>query len=134
MSEPSTTSPPPPTTKSWADQADEETNQTSTSAADETSSLNVNELTIDEENKSLSKSLDDPDDSNITAVRHLYPLFSLSISNLAQNFKIETEFHLGFMNFGAGYSWRHSLHIRDDLRRIISLAGAFEGIICGDEV
>lgn len=67
MSEPSTTSPPLPS-KSWADQADEETNQTSTSAADETSSLNVNELTIDEENKSHSKSLDDPDDTNITAV------------------------------------------------------------------
>jgi len=79
MSEPSTTTPPPPS-KSWADQADEETNQTSTSAADETPSLNVNDLTIDEENKSPSKSLDDPDDSNITAVRHPIPSSPFQIS------------------------------------------------------
>jgi len=90
MSEPSTTTPPPPS-KSWADQADEETNQTSTSAADETPSLNVNDLTIDEENKSPSKSLDDPDDSNITAVRRpliLSSPFQISprISKLKLNF------------------------------------------------
>ncbi|KAL5067790.1 hypothetical protein RYX36_018677 [Vicia faba] len=66
MAESSTTSPP-PATKSWADQADEETIPSPSSTA-ETPTLNVDGLTIDEDKKSSAKFLDDPDDSNIQAV------------------------------------------------------------------
>ncbi|KAL5059758.1 hypothetical protein RYX36_031362 [Vicia faba] len=66
MAESSTTSPP-PATKSWADQADEETIPSLSSTA-ETPTLNVDGLTIDEDKKSSAKLLDDPDDSNIQAI------------------------------------------------------------------
>lgn len=64
----STADPPAPVTKSWADEADEETNNTST-AESESSSINLEALTIDDKENNSSKFLDDPDDSNIQAVR-----------------------------------------------------------------
>lgn len=74
MAEPSSTAatiatadPPVPATKSWADEADEETNASTAEA--ETSSVNLEALTIDDKEKNSSKLLDDPDDSNIQAVR-----------------------------------------------------------------
>ncbi|OIW01580.1 hypothetical protein TanjilG_21160 [Lupinus angustifolius] len=59
----------PPSHKSWADEADEESNATasSSSAPPQTSSLEVDDLTI-EDNKKPPKLLDDPDDSNIQTV------------------------------------------------------------------
>ncbi|KAG4921565.1 hypothetical protein AAZX31_18G143300 [Glycine max] len=73
MAEPSSTAatiatadPPVPATKSWADEADEETNASTAEA--ETSSVNLEALTIDDKEKNSSKLLDDPDDSNIQAV------------------------------------------------------------------
>ncbi|KAL2335463.1 hypothetical protein Fmac_016676 [Flemingia macrophylla] len=68
MAEPSATATttPPPATKSWADEAEEET--TAPSTEPETSSINVDALTIDENKKNQPKLLDDPDDSNIQAV------------------------------------------------------------------
>ncbi|XP_061337686.1 DEAD-box ATP-dependent RNA helicase 38 [Gastrolobium bilobum] len=53
--------------KSWADEADEETNATPSSET-ATSSLNVDGLTIDENKKPSPKFLDEPEDSNIQAV------------------------------------------------------------------
>ncbi|KAK2401135.1 DEAD-box ATP-dependent RNA helicase [Trifolium repens] len=67
MEQSSTTSPPPPT-KSWADQADDEDANPSSSYAAETETPSLDELTIDEDKKSSSKLLDDPDDANIQAV------------------------------------------------------------------
>lgn len=72
---------PPPATapehKSWADEAEEEvpeeTNAASTSSTT-VSSLNVDDLAIDE-NKKATKFLDEPDDSNIQAVRSLIQFF-----------------------------------------------------------
>ncbi|KAJ1397032.1 RNA helicase, DEAD-box type, Q motif [Sesbania bispinosa] len=60
------TATPPPVSKSWADEAEEETNASSSSAT-ESSSLSVEGLAIDENRKS-SKLLDEPEDSNIQAV------------------------------------------------------------------
>ncbi|GAU41913.1 hypothetical protein TSUD_25550 [Trifolium subterraneum] len=68
MEESSTTSPPPPATKSWADQADDEDANPSSSSAAETEPPSIDELNIDVNKKSPSKMLDDPDDSNIQAV------------------------------------------------------------------
>ncbi|KAJ1377319.1 RNA helicase, DEAD-box type, Q motif [Sesbania bispinosa] len=62
----SSTATPPPVSKSWADEAEDETNASSSSAT-ESSSLNVEGLAIDE-NKKSSKLLDEPEDSNIQAV------------------------------------------------------------------
>ncbi|TKY50208.1 DEAD-box ATP-dependent RNA helicase 38 [Spatholobus suberectus] len=64
MAEPSAAAPTPPATKSWADEAEEETNA---STEPETSSVNVDALTIGDDSKP-PKLLDDPDDSNIEAV------------------------------------------------------------------
>jgi len=74
MAEPSTTGatyPPPPVTKSWADEADEETEDpaSATATAAETSSVNLDKLKIEDNDENPPKLLDDPDDSNIQAVR-----------------------------------------------------------------
>lgn len=78
---------PPPATapdrKSWADEVEEEVpDQTNAASSSSTtvSSLNVDELTIDE-NKKATKSLNEPDDSNIQAVRSLILLFCFSFLN-----------------------------------------------------
>lgn len=62
------TASPPLANRSWADEAEEETDAPSSSGT-ETLSLSVDGLTIDENKKPPSKELDDPDDSNIQAVR-----------------------------------------------------------------
>ncbi|CAJ2672548.1 DEAD-box ATP-dependent RNA helicase 38 [Trifolium pratense] len=67
MAESSTTSPP-PATKSWADQADDEDANPSSSSAIGTETPPIDELILNEDKKSSSKMLDDPDDSNIQAV------------------------------------------------------------------
>jgi ATP-dependent RNA helicase DDX19/DBP5 len=111
MEQSSTTSPPPPT-KSWADQADDEDANPSSSSAAETETPSLDELTIDEDKKSSSKLLDDPDDANIQAVRFCSTSFIslLSLSNLGEKLT-----DLGFMNFDAGYIWRYSIHIGGDI-------------------
>jgi hypothetical protein len=97
MEQSSTTSPPPPT-KSWADQADDEDANPSSSSAAETEIPSVDELTIDEDKKSSSKLLDDPDDANIQAVRFCSVLHSF----FSPSFKSRREIDLGFLNSVAG--------------------------------
>jgi len=55
--------------KSWADEADEETESPATITAAETSSVNLDALKIEDNDDNPPKLLDDPDDSNIQAVR-----------------------------------------------------------------
>ncbi|KOM34673.1 hypothetical protein LR48_Vigan02g082300 [Vigna angularis] len=75
MAEPSTAAatttavdPPPPVTKRWADEADEETEASSTATATEASSVNLDSLKIEDNDKNPPKLLDDPDDSSIQKV------------------------------------------------------------------
>ncbi|KOM56567.1 hypothetical protein LR48_Vigan10g245900 [Vigna angularis] len=75
MAEPSTAAatttavdPPPPVTKRWADEADEETEASSTATATEASSVNLDSLKIEDNDENPPKLLDDPDDSSIQKV------------------------------------------------------------------
>lgn len=71
--------PPPPPPKRWGDEEDDPVEESTVSSSG--AELNVDGLKIDEEKK-INKFLDDPEDSNIKAVRSL----SLSLF-LIRNFR-----------------------------------------------
>lgn len=81
---------PPEIKRSWGDEAEEETQeeQAAPSSSDDKSisELNVDSLTIDENKKKINKFLDEPEDSNIKAVRDL-SLNSLRLYNIILSLK-----------------------------------------------
>lgn len=75
---PKSTAPP----KRWGDEEDDPVEESAVSSS--SAELNVENLKIDE-NKKINKFLDDPEDSNIKAVRSL-SLLSISVSGMFRFF------------------------------------------------